>query len=177
MLKTHHLTPYALAALVALTIAPAHAGQLQGVVVSVADGDTITVLDAEQRQHKIRLAGIDCPEKKQAFGQVAKHAMAELVYKKQVRVDTRKYDRYGRTIGVVWTTPDCQATKCPKQVDAGLELLTRGLAWHYKQYEKEQPTAERHAYAAAERQARQQNAGLWRDPLPVPPWDWRKQKK
>ena len=90
--------------------------EIIGKVVSVADSDTITVLDEQRQQHKIRLAGIDAPEKKQAFGNVAKQHMADMVFGKEVRVDTRKQDRYGRTIGRVWVaSAECRLPQEPRR--------------------------------------------------------------
>lgn len=150
----------------------AHA-DFTGKVVAVADGDTITVL-RDNEQVKIRLAGIDAPENRQAFGNVAKQRMSEVVFGKEVRVDDRKKDKYGRTIGRVWVaSAECQESDCPKTLDAGMALLTVGLAWHYKQYEKEQPEEEREQYSFAETEARGKRLGLWGDAEPVPPWEWR----
>ncbi len=154
----------------------AHA-DFTGKVVAVADGDTITVLRGNE-QVKIRLAGIDAPEKAQAFGNAAKLRMSDLVFGKEVRVDDRKLDKHGRTIGRVWvTSTECQVSDCPKTLDAGMALLTTGLAWHYKKYEKEQPEEERGQYSFAESEAHAKRAGLWSDPEPVPPWEWRKAKR
>jgi endonuclease YncB( thermonuclease family) len=142
-------------------------------VVSVADGDTITVL-RDKEQVKIRLAGIDAPEKAQAFGNVAKQRMSDMVFGREVRVDARKKDKYGRTVGRVWVaSAECQESDCPKTLDAGMALLTMGLAWHYKKYENEQPEEERGQYSFAEIEARAKKAGLWSDAEPVPPWEWR----
>ena len=147
-----------------------------GKVVAVADGDTITVL-RDHEQVKIRLAGIDAPEKAQPFGERAKQNMSRLVFGKEVRVDDRKKDRYGRTIGRVWVASDeCRQVDCPKTLDAGMALLTVGLAWHYKRFENEQPPEEREQYSLAEDEAHAKRAGLWRDAEPVAPWDWRKSK-
>lgn len=138
-----------------------------GRVVGVADGDTVTVLVNEHDQYKVRVAWIDAPEKKQAFGQKAKAMMSDLVYGKDVVVEWSKRDRYGRTIGVVMV--DGQ--------DAGLTLLRAGLAWHYKQYRKEQSPADRERYSAAEVAARAERAGLWADDEPTPPWEWRHNRR
>ena len=147
---------------------------VEGRVVGVSDGDTITVLDSTKTQHKIRLAGIDAPEKSQAFGNLAKQRMADMVFAKEVRVDARKTDRYGRTIGRVWVaSAECKAAECPKTLDAGMALLTMGLAWHYKRYESEQPGEERGQYSFAETEARGKRVGLWSDAERVPPWEWR----
>jgi endonuclease YncB( thermonuclease family) len=154
------------------------ADTIAGRVVGVSDGDTITVLDAAKQQHKIRLSGIDAPEKAQAFGNVAKQRMSDMVFNKEVRVDTRKQDKYGRTIGRVWVaSAECKASECPKTLDAGMALLTMGLAWHYKQYAKEQPEEEREQYSFADTEARAKKVGLWSDPKPIPPWEWRHRNK
>lgn len=149
---------------------------IEGRVVGVSDGDTITVL-RDKEQVKIRLSGIDAPEKAQAFGNIAKQRMADMVFSKDVRVDSRKKDKYGRTIGRVWVAlAECKASDCPKTLDAGMALLTMGLAWHYKKYAKEQPEEEREQYSFAEFEARSRKVGLWSDPKPVPPWEWRHRK-
>ena len=150
---------------------------LEGRVVGVSDGETITVL-RDKEQIKIRLAGIDAPEKAQAFGNVAKQRMADMVFGKEVRVDARKTDKYGRTIGRVWVaSAECKAAECPKTLDAGMGLLTMGLAWHYKRYESEQPAEERGQYSFAETDARSKRVGLWSDAERVPPWEWRHPKR
>ena len=157
-----------------LFVAPASGYQLTGRVVAVADGDTITVLDAAQRQTKVRLSGIDAPEKKQPYGTRSKQYLSGLVFGKVVEVEWKKHDRYGRILGTV-LVPDenCAAADCAKTVDAGLAQLSAGLAWHYKQYAKEQPRGERERYAAAETAAHLKRFGLWADPRPTPPWEWR----
>lgn len=143
----------------------AEAETLSGHVVGVTDGDTITVLDSSSTQHKIRLSGIDCPEKKQPYGQQAKLKMGDLVFDKDVTVEWNKLDRYGRTIGLVRVSGK----------DAGLELVKSGLAWHYKKYQSEQSPADRERYSDAEVSARTSHNGLWQDPTPTPPWEWRHQ--
>lgn len=143
------------------------ADTLHGRVVGVADGDTVTVLDATHTQWKIRLTGIDAPEKKQAFGNKSKEHLSNLVFNKQVAVDYTKQDKYGRTVGKILVDG----------VDANLEQVKAGLAWHYKQYQREQSPDGRIAYAQAEEQARAAKRGLWVDTDPTPPWDWRHQRK
>ncbi len=157
---------------------PILADTIEGRVVGVSDGDTITVLDSTKRQHKIRLVGIDAPEKAQGFGNIAKQRMSDMVFGNEVRVDARKQDKYRRTVGRVWVaSAECKASDCPKTLDAGMALLMMGLAWHYKQYAKEQPDEEREQYSFAEHEARAKKAGLWSDPKPVPPWEWRHPKR
>ena len=140
-----------------------NAATIEGRVVGVADGDTITVLDANKVQHKIRLGGIDAPEKAQPYGQTSKQGLSDLVFGKTVMVDTDKMDRYGREVGKVLVDG----------VDTNLEQVRRGLAWHYKAYQREQPPEDRLAYAAAEKEAAAARLGLWQDALPMAPWEWR----
>jgi len=157
------------------------AESLLGRVVGVTDGDTVTVLDAAKAQHKVRLAGIDAPEKGQPFGERSKENLSRLVFGRDVRVDWHKRDRYGRLVGTVWVvSPDMPCIgkpDCPKNLDAGLAQLTVGLAWHYRKYAHEQEPQQRGQYAFAEEEARVKRAGLWRDPNPVPPWEWRRLSK
>jgi micrococcal nuclease len=131
--------------------------QIIGKVVSVADGDTFTMLVSNE-QIRIRLHGIDCPEKAQDFGNVAKEFLSGYVFGKVVRVKNMDTDRYGRTIGMV--TID--------GVNVNEELLKAGLAWHYKTYDKNP------VWAKLEEEARKNKKGLWLQPNPIPPWDWRK---
>lgn len=140
-----------------------HAATVDGIVVSGADGDTITVLDADKVQHKIRLAGIDAPEKKHAFGQRSKQSLSDLVFDKAVTVETNKRDKYQREVGKVVVAG----------LDANLEQVKRGMAWHYKAYEREQSAIDRKAYADAEIEAKAARRGLWTDTEPVPPWEFR----
>jgi endonuclease YncB( thermonuclease family) len=132
-----------------------------GRVVAIADGDTLTILTTDQGQHRVRLAGIDTPEKRQPFGQVAKDHLSSLVDGQTVTVNYDKRDHYGRIVGKVLTSG----------TDAGLRQVEAGLAWHYKRYEQEQSDWDRAAYARAEVQARAERRGLWRDPEPVSPWE------
>lgn len=140
-----------------------HGETFQGKVVGISDGDTITVLDSSKAQHKIRLAGIDAPERSQAFGERSKQHLSDLVFGKTVTVDWSKTDKYGRTVGKVIVNGQ----------DANLSQVQEGLAWHYKQYEKEQPVPDRGSYAQAEIAARTRKIGLWYDAAPIAPWDFR----
>ena len=142
------------------------AATLQGKVVSVADGDTLTVLDDKKTQHKIRLQGIDAPEKAQAFGQKSKQSLNQLVHSKMVTVEFEKKDKYGRTVGKVLLNG----------TDVCLEQIKLGMAWHYKQYQSEQSKEDRDTYAQAEQTARTQVVGLWKDKSPTPPWEFRRQR-
>jgi endonuclease YncB( thermonuclease family) len=146
-----------------------------GKVVAVADGDTITVLDAAKTRHQIRLAAIDAPERGQPGGYRSKESLARLVYERRVRVEQEKKDRYGRTVGKVWVAPaDCPS--CGATLDAGLAQIALGRAWWFRQFANEQSPEDRERYEAAEREARARKAGLWRDPNPVPPWEWRRRQ-
>lgn len=144
------------------------ADTLQGRVVGVTDGDTITLLDATKTQHKIRVAGIDAPEKKQPFGQRSKESLSDLAFDKDLTIEWSKKDRYGRIVGKLISK---------QGRDLNLEQVKLGMAWHYKKYEKEQSPEDRRLYAAAEDVARGKRVGLWSDPNPVPPWDYRKMKR
>lgn len=139
---------------------------ITGNVVGVADGDTITVLDADKVQHKVRLTGIDAPEKKQPFGNRSKQSLSDMVYNKTVTVVTDKRDRYGRELGKVLAGGK----------DVNLEQVRAGMAWHYKAYERTQPANDRQAYADAENEARVAKRGLWVVADPTPPWEWRHRK-
>lgn len=152
--------------LLMVVTATAYADLISGKVVSVADGDTITILDSLKKQHKIRLAGIDAPEKTQAFGNVSKRSLSELVYGKQVDVEWSKKDRYGRTLGKVIIGT----------VDVNFEQIRRGMAWFYIKYQNELKPQDRLDYAGAQDSAQQAGLGLWSDNNSIPPWDYRKQK-
>ena len=155
----------ALALLLILVHSVASAGTLTGRVVRVTDGDTIVVLDADNAQHKIRLTGIDAPERKQAFGTKSKEHLSDAVAGKSVVVEYSKRDYYKRILGKVLLSGE----------DMNLEQLRAGLAWHYKKYQKEQSPADRDIYSKTELDARESERGLWRAPNPVPPWEWRRQ--
>lgn len=153
----------ALAVLLVLGV-PALAHQLSGRVVAVADGDTITVLDADLRQHRVRLAGIDAPEKRQAFGTQSRKSLANKVFRRQVRIEFTKRDRFGRIVGKVFSA----------EGDVGLGQLKAGLAWHYRAYARQQTQTDRHAYSVAEAHARRARRGLWTETAPRPPWVFRR---
>ena len=153
-----------LAALALGNLAAAHV--IQGRVVGVSDGDSVTVMDAQKTPYKIRLAGIDAPERAQAYGQKAKASLSDLVLGKSVEVAWSKQDRYGRIVGVITLAG----------VDINLAQIKRGMAWHYKQYQNEQSPEDREAYAQSESQARDKRMGLWRDPAPMEPSVFRRKK-
>jgi endonuclease YncB( thermonuclease family) len=156
-----------LVSFIVFTNTSAYADTLSGLVIGVTDGDTIAVLDNTKTQHKIRLAGIDAPEKKQAFGNVSKKSLSDIVYNKQVDIDWHKEDRYGRKVGKVLVDG----------IDANLEQIKAGLAWYYKKYKGELAQADRIDYVQAQQAAEANKLGLWADENPIPPWDFRKQNK
>ena len=141
-----------------------NAKTIEGLVVGVADGDTITVLDQQKNTYKIRLQGIDAPEKKQAFGEKSKQSLHDLVHGKQVRIEYDKEDKYGRIVGKI-TLDD---------LDICLQQLVLGMAWHYKKYQNEQSVADRVVYNDAELKSKSLKLGLWADETPMPPWEFRK---
>ena len=144
-----------------------YAAELTSRVVAIADGDTVTVLDAQNVQHKIRLAGIDAPEKKQPFGNRSKEALSDCAFNKDVVINWDKIDRYQRKVGKVIVAG----------VDCNLRQIDLGMAWHYKEYEKEQTPADRDSYAKAELQARSARKGVWSDNEVIAPWVFRKAQK
>lgn len=143
-----------------------YAEVLVGQVVGVSDGDTITLLDANKTQHKIRLAGIDAPEKVQPFGQTSKQSLSEMVINQEVNVLWTKRDRYQRVVGKVLI----------KDMDVCLEQIKRGMAWHYKDYQREQSSEDSLKYNLAEKEARVNRIGLWSDESPVEPSKFRHSK-
>ena len=152
---------YVLLISVVLLPAVSWATDFTGKVMGVTDGDTITVLH-NGRSEKIRLNGIDCPEKAQAYGHKAKEAASALVFGKDVTVQTHGLDKYGRTIGAVLL---------PDGTNVNQKLVQDGMCWWYRKYSPEDTTLER-----LETEARNAKSGLWVDPNPVPPWDWRHKK-
>ncbi|MEJ5368115.1 MAG: thermonuclease family protein [Bryobacteraceae bacterium] len=134
----------------------------QARVVSIADGDTLTVLH-QRRQIRIRLHGIDCPEPGQPFHRRAAQRTAQLAFGQTVTILPQSRDRYGRLVASV-LLPDGRSLS---QI-----LVAEGLAWHYRQYAPNDTTL-----ARLEQSARSARRGLWQDPAPVPPWQWRKVRR
>lgn len=132
---------------------------LVGKVVGITDGDTITVIDTDKTEHKIRLMGIDAPEKKQDYGNESKKALSNYIYQKEVTVEYKKQDRYKRKVGKIILG---------KQ-DICLQMIKDGMAWHYKDYEKEQSKNDRDLYSQAELKAREAKIGLWQDSKAIAP--------
>ena len=139
------------------------AAELNGRIVAVRDGDTIDVLTSANVRVRVRLAAIDAPEIGQAFGNAARRALSSLAYNQMARVEWSKRDDYDRVVGKLFV----------HGADVNLQMIERGLAWHYRAYAGEQSAADRKRYAAAEAAARAQKLGLWQDQHPVPPWVFR----
>jgi len=152
----HALLP--IAVLVLAVAAPAAAEFFEGRVVAVFDGDTIEVLVGHDRR-RVRLSGIDTPERGQPWAEKAKQAIARRVFDKEVRVNDVGTDRYGRTVGEVYADNVC----------VGCELVREGNAWVYRKYSDDRILLQLEAEARAARR------GLWSLPEAqrVPPWEWR----
>jgi endonuclease YncB( thermonuclease family) len=127
-------------------------------VVRIIDGDSIMILTNDNQQIKVRLEGIDCPEKSQDFGEKARQYTADLCFNKVVRIEKTGKDRYGRILAYIYVDDLC----------VNKELLKVGLAWHFKKYNADPELAK------LEKQARSEKKGLWAQPSPTPPWEFRK---
>ncbi len=136
-------------------------------VVKVTDGDTIHVLDQSMHRYKIRLSGIDAPEKSQVYGNKSTDNLAKLIAGQKVEVEYSKRDQYGRIVGKV--LKDGQ--------DINLVQIIEGFAWHFKKYQREQSKLDRVLYSSAETEARARHIGLWAAPPSIPPWEFRKRKR
>ena len=137
------------------------ASDFSGPVVSVLDGDTLEVLH-NHRPERIRLSGIDCPEKRQAFGQRAKQAASNLAFGKEVTVQTHGHDKYKRTLADLILSDGTSVNQ---------QLVKEGWCWWYRKYAPGDTVLE-----GLEKEAREAKKGLWVDPQPVPPWEWRKRR-
>jgi endonuclease YncB( thermonuclease family) len=135
--------------------------KLTGKVVAIADGDTFTLLLPDNSTKKIRLHGVDAPERKQPFGTVSRQRLSELIFQKQVSVEEKDVDRYGRTVGIAFVNG--------RSVNE--EMLRSGLVWHYTEYD------DNPQWAQLQEQARRNKTGLWSDKNPVAPWQWRKEQR
>ena len=145
-----------------ISIASPEVKELTGKVVSITDGDTLTVLDDSKVQHKIRLQGIDAPEKSQAFGNVARKTLGDKVHNRQVRVSWKEKDRYGRIIGEMYVDDR----------HINVEMVEEGVAWWYEKYAPNDRQLQQ-----AEKKAREAKRGLWSDKAPVAPWEFRASKR
>ncbi len=143
-----------------ICVSAIHSGAWVGKCVAVADGDTISVM-RYKKPIKIRLYGVDCPERGQDFGAKAKQFTSIMVFGKQARIDPIDEDRYGRVVAWVWIG----------DVSLNRELIRQGLAWYYRRYA---PTA--FDLFRLETEAKAKGIGLWSLPKPTPPWEFRKAK-
>jgi endonuclease YncB( thermonuclease family) len=160
--KTSFFAVILLLVIAALFLASAaNAAEISGVVVKVHDGDTVNIQDDGGTIYKVRLAEIDAPELAQPFGKESRDSLADMLKFKTVKLDYDSRDQYGRVIGRI--TLD--------GVDVNTAAVRKGLAWFYPAYGKDQ------AIKQVEEIARALEAGLWADPNPVPPWEYRKNKK
>lgn len=135
-------------------------GQLNGKVTAVQDGDTFTLLTKDSSRIKVRLHGIDSPERGQAFYKVSKQYLSGQVSGRTVRVMFSGRDRYGRILGIAFLDT----------ININERLLAAGMAWHFKRYDNHP------GWAKLENEARANKRGLWQDKYPVPPWEWRGNK-
>lgn len=149
----------AFALLTFLLLLPSFCFAWHGRVVAITDGDTLTVL-REYEQVRIRIYGIDAPERAQPWGDRARQALGDLVHDRDVEVQEMAHDRYGRTVALV----------IARGRDVSLEMVRRGLAWVYERYCRV-PACEVMRRAQTEAQATR--SGLWAAPDPIPPWEWR----
>jgi len=133
-------------------------------VVKVIDGDTLAVADATGKRHTVRLAGIDAPEKRQPFWLASRKHLRDLADGRAVTVEYEKLDRYGRMLAKVRVG----------EADINLAQVKVGLAWHYTAYALDQRPPDRTLYQTAQHEARNARMGLWSDPEPRSPWDFRK---
>jgi endonuclease YncB( thermonuclease family) len=151
------------------------AAEIIGKVIAVSDGDTITVLAPGNRPTKVRLAGIDAPERSQPFGQKSRQHLADLVFGKEVRVSVVDKDRYGRVVGIVYVPKAIPNGEII--IDVDLAQIESGHAWAYRDYLRGLPSGKAGRYLSAERDAKEKRQGLWVDKNPEPPWDWRKEQR
>ena len=135
---------------------------LTGRVVRVADGDTVSILDKSNTQHKVRLFGIDTPERDQPYGKSAKQVLTRWVDEQNVGVVVVETDSYGRTVGTVYR----------EGTNINVAMVAGGHAWWYQHFAPYE-----HNLAAAEKKAREQGLGLWASPGAVAPWDWRRRRR
>lgn len=139
------------------------AANLHGKVVGISDGDTITILTTDKQSIKVRLVEIDAPEKDQPWGQKSKQALSDLIYSRNVTVDSAGNDRYGRTLGTVFLS-DRNINK---------HMVENGNAWAYTQYVRDQN------YFELQEIAKSKQLGLWSlsKGQTIAPWEWRKNKR
>lgn len=134
---------------------------ITGKVIGISDGDTFRVLTERNETVKVRLYGIDAPEKGQDYGTQSQQQLSSLIFSKPIRVEQKNKDRYGRVVGIAFVD----------DLNVNEEMLKSGMVWHYRQYDKNE------RWASMQRDAQAQKAGLWNKQSPTPPWEWRKEKR
>ncbi|BFR47456.1 thermonuclease family protein [Nitratidesulfovibrio sp. HK-II] len=157
--------PNLLVVLLLFILGAGDASAWTGKVIGISDGDTVTVLDADMATVKVRLYGVDCPESSQPFGTRAKQYTSSVVYGKMVTVEDMDIDRYGRVVGVVETVDGTSLNRA---------LVINGMAWVYDRYCRAVWCAE---WKQDEMRAKSARAGLWSEPAPMPPWEFRRAKR
>ena len=145
-----------------LSISVCLADTLLGRVIRVLDGDTVELLTAQRENIRIRLNAIDAPEKSQAYGQRSRRYLNDLVHGRNVQVQYTSKDRYGRILGDIYLGEEL----------INLKMVEAGLAWHYVMFAKGNTLM-----AKAEAEARAAKRGLWQEPNPIPPWEFRKNSR
>ncbi len=148
-------------------------------IVGISDGDTITARCGDPgayEQVQVRIQGIDAPERKQPFGTRARQALSDIAFERMAELRCNKTDRYRRKVCSVWVAPE-SAPDGPRTLDAGLAMVSTGMAWWYRAYAREQSPEERRQYAFAEDGARARRVGLWNEDTPQAPWRWRKRDR
>jgi endonuclease YncB( thermonuclease family) len=141
---------------------------IEGIAIGVHDGDSFVLHAGDGRRLRVRIAGIDAPERQQPFSEHARRRLGELLRDRPLRIEPIKQDVYGRTIARVTLLDGAVPGR-----DAGLAMLESGSAWHFERYRADQSADEFARYAEAQRRARLQSAGLWREASPEPPWAFR----
>ena len=135
---------------------------IEGRVVRIADGDTLSVLDTNNQQYKIRFYGIDAPERAQPYGNAARRELARMVEDKQVQLVVKDIDDYDRRVAEIYSDG----------ISINLAMVEAGYAWWYRYHARSRQDLEQ-----AEREAREAGRGLWSDKNPQPPWDWRRENR
>lgn len=136
--------------------------EIHGKIVGITDGDTVKLLTVDKALIKVRLANIDCPERKQPYSARAKQFTSNQIFEKQVKLEYLKKDRYGRYICNIIYDDSLNLSK---------QLLKNGMAWHYVKYSNDE------SLQVLEDEAKKNKLGLWQDPNAIPPWDWRSNKR
>jgi micrococcal nuclease len=132
-----------------------------GKVIKITDGDTFTLLLENKTTLKIRMNGIDAPEKKQEDYRTSKQFLSNLIFRKRVKIIGSTTDKYKRTLADVYINADW----------INLKMVAEGFAWHYKKY------STNNELSIAESNARKNKNGIWKNPNAIAPWEFRKLQK